>query len=215
MNCSTHPETVAVAFCRNCGKALCEACRRVVDGTVYCAEHAPAPQAPGAAPPRYQPPPILSTDGPTNPRIAFLVGLIPGVGAIYNGQYAKGLVHAVIFGLLISILSSPMDRDFTPMVAFILVFFVIYMPFEAYHTARRRSAGQPVDEFSGVFHGQGRKSSGGALVLIIVGAVFLMNTLGLLEIHQVLRFWPVLLILAGLNMLHSRMSEGGGPRGES
>jgi len=28
--------------------------------------------------------------------------MIPGVGAVYNGQYAKGLVHVVIVGLLIS-----------------------------------------------------------------------------------------------------------------
>ena len=32
--------------------------------------------------------------------IALFLGFIPGVGAIYNGQYAKGLVHAVVFGLI-------------------------------------------------------------------------------------------------------------------
>ena len=35
-----------------------------------------------------------------------LLGLIPGVGAIYNGQYAKGLVHAVVFGLLVSAIAN-------------------------------------------------------------------------------------------------------------
>ena len=143
------------------------------------------------------------------------MGLIPGVGAIYNGQYAKGLVHAVIFGLLISLLARPIESGFEPMIGLIIAFDVMYMAFEAYHTARRRSLGQPVDEFSGVFQGHGRHSSGGALTLIIVGAIFLLNTLDLLDLHRVLRFWPVLLILAGVNMLHSRMSEGGGPRGQS
>jgi len=217
MNCSTHPEAVAVAFCRSCGKALCEECRRVADGTVYCSEHAPAPGSGSTMPPRYQPPPSTPHIGGTNPRLAFLLGLIPGVGAIYNGQYAKGLVHALIFGLLISILSGPIEPGFEPMVALILAFHVIYMAFEAYHTARRRSLGEPVDEFSGVFHPRagGRHSSAGALTLIIVGAIFLLNTLDLLDLHRVLRFWPVLLILAGVNMLHSRMSDAGGPRGES
>ncbi len=41
-----------------------------------------------------------------SPGLAFLLGLIPGVGAIYNGQYAKGLVHAIIVGLMISIMSQ-------------------------------------------------------------------------------------------------------------
>ena len=35
-----------------------------------------------------------------------MLGFIPGVGAIYNGQYAKGLVHVIIVGLMISILSN-------------------------------------------------------------------------------------------------------------
>src|SRR5882724_3515118 len=105
MNCSTHTDVPAVAYCRTCGKALCAECRRSAEGTVYCAEHDPA--ASGASAPRYGqtgPPPHA------NPRIAFVLGFIPGVGAIYNGQYAKGLVHALIFGLMISILSSDGGR---------------------------------------------------------------------------------------------------------
>ena len=41
-----------------------------------------------------------------SPGLAFVLGLIPGVGAIYNGQYAKGLVHVIIIGLIISMLSN-------------------------------------------------------------------------------------------------------------
>src|SRR5207302_2188488 len=84
MNCSIHTDVPAVAFCRSCGKALCAECRRSSEGTVYCAEHEPAPSS--ASAPRY------SQTGPpphANPQIAFVLGFIPGVGAIYNGQYAK------------------------------------------------------------------------------------------------------------------------------
>ena len=45
-------------------------------------------------------------DAGASPGLAFLLGLIPGVGAIYNGQYVKGLMHVVILGILISIVSS-------------------------------------------------------------------------------------------------------------
>src|SRR5438034_9626729 len=105
MNCSTHMDVPAVAFCRSCGKALCADCRRVAEGTVYCAEHAPAAAGSGAGA-SYSAPP----SGHANPRLAFLLGFIPGVGAIYNGQYAKGVVHALIFGLMLSIIGSNSAR---------------------------------------------------------------------------------------------------------
>src|SRR5438105_1387536 len=104
MNCQNHPEAPATAFCRSCGKPLCQECRLDAYGTVYCAEHVPAPA--GTPPPPMQgtvPPPYPRTD--VNPGLALFLGFIPGVGAIYNGQYAKGLVHAVIFGVIISILN--------------------------------------------------------------------------------------------------------------
>ena len=49
MNCLNHPEVPAAAFCRTCGKPLCEACKRPAQGTVYCEEHVPAVAA--SAPP--------------------------------------------------------------------------------------------------------------------------------------------------------------------
>src|SRR6266700_3217025 len=108
MYCQNHPEVPATAYIRSCGKPLCEECRRDAQGTVFCAEHVPATSGPppGANPwtSPYPPPP----PGPgavygspatgqvdVNAGLAFFLGWIPGVGAIYNGQYAKGLVHAI------------------------------------------------------------------------------------------------------------------------
>jgi Domain of unknown function (DUF5668)/B-box zinc finger len=207
MNCSTHPEMAAVAFCRTCGKPLCADCRRVAEGTVYCSEHAPATgySAPYANPVG----PAGARHAGSHPAIAFILGWIPGVGAIYNGQYVKGLVHALIFGLLVSILNSNSAEGMEPLVGILLAAFVIYMPFEAYHTAGRREHGEQVDEFSSVLSPRDRRSSTGAVTLILAGVVFLMNTLGVLPLHRILRFWPVLLIALGVSMLHSRMSEAG------
>ena len=41
-------------------------------------------------------PPVASASAP-NPGLAALLGLIPGVGAMYNGQYAKGVIHLIVF----------------------------------------------------------------------------------------------------------------------
>ncbi len=93
MNCINHPETPAVAYCRTCGKALCEACQHTAQGTVYCAEHLPAtastpvvPQLPAQPQPNppvtgYVPPfPPLGTPAPTSSSAgsgASSIGAIP------------------------------------------------------------------------------------------------------------------------------------------
>ena len=91
--------------------------------------------------------------------------------------------------------------------ALIAVWF-FYMPFEAYHTARKRQAGIPVDEWSSLLP---RGSSGGRLpvgpiVLIAVGVLFLLDNLGLLPLSEILRFWPLILIGVGIYSLYSRLS---------
>src|SRR5271166_4593181 len=102
-----------VGYCRACGKPLDETHVRNAHGTIYCEEHVPMTQTVPPIPIPAEPespytakasPPVANHDA--SPGLAFVLGLIPGVGAIYNGQYAKGLVHVVILGILISIVSS-------------------------------------------------------------------------------------------------------------
>jgi hypothetical protein len=204
MNCYQHPDVAAVAFCRTCGKPLCQACQRSVQGTVVCEEHAPQQVVPVAAAPR------VNTD--VSPGLAFVLGLIPGVGAIYNGQYAKGVVHVVIFGLLISIISSGSVHGLEPLFGLLIAIWYFYMPFEAYHTARKRQLGEPVDEFSSVFPMRTRHRGlpVGPIVLIALGVIFLLNTMDILQFEQIIRWWPVALIVLGAYMLYCRLSNGSG-----
>lgn len=217
MNCANHPETAAIAYCRVCGKPLCEVCQRPAQGTVYCQEHEPAAATanPYTAPPPSpygQPfvPPRM--DGPS-PGLAFVLGLIPGVGAIYNGQYAKGVIHVIILGVLISIMNSGAARQFEPLFGLLTTLLFFYMAFEAYHTAAKRQRGEPVDEFSSIFP-VGRAGSGfplGPILLILMGVIFLLDTLDVLRLYEILRYWPVFLILLGCYMLYMRL-RGDEPR---
>jgi hypothetical protein len=136
------------------------------------------------------------------------LGIIPGVGAIYNGQYAKGLVHAGIIGILISLVSAGGGAE-EPFIVMIMVGFWAYMAFEAFHTARKRQAGVPVDEFSSLVSPSvySTRAPIGPLVLIALGVLFLLDTLHLLAFRELARFWPVLLILAGCVMLYNRISS--------
>jgi Domain of unknown function (DUF5668) len=219
MNCQNHPDVPAAAYCRTCGKAVCENCRRDAYGTVYCEEHAPAPPptqapGPGAAPPRPEPPRAPHTGytpAEASPGLALGLGFIPGVGAIYNGQYAKGLVHAVIFGIIISILDSNVGEGVNVIFSFVLTAWIFYMAFEAYHTARKRRLGEPVDQYSGLLSLEGARHSAPALgaILVLLGVVLLLQTLHLFNFAYLVRYWPVLLIGAGAYLLYSRFSGGG------
>ncbi len=209
MNCLNHPEIPAAVFCRTCGKPLCETCKRSAQGSVYCEEHVPAQTAapPRATAPVYTPPPVA--DPSVSPGLAFTLGLlIPGVGAIYNGQYAKGLVHAIIFGLLVSILSSGSAHGMEPLFAILIAAWVFYMAVEAYHTAQKRRGGEAVDEFSSLInmHTRGSRFPAGAVVLIGLGVLLLLNTTDIIPLERVLRYWPVLLILLGVYMLYVRLT---------
>ncbi len=142
-----------------------------------------------------------------SPGLAFLLGLIPGVGAVYNGQYAKGLIHVVIFGLVISIANTERGSEFGPLFGLVIACFYFYMPFEAYHTARLRRAGVPVDEFSGVISRRGPSSAPvGPIVLIVIGILFLLSNLEIIEFRRLIRFWPALLIVLGFYMLYERLA---------
>lgn len=229
MNCQNHPEVPAVAYCRACGKPVCEECRRDAYGTVFCAEHAPAPapaaEAPaqGAGDPSLSSPPGVPYDAgippgapppgyanaDVSPGLALFLGLIPGVGAIYNAQYAKGLVHAIIWGILMSIANSRAAQGMEPVFVMLVLAWWAYMAFEAYHTARKRRAGLPVDEYSSIVDLRGRKEQVpvAGIALILLGILMLLHTLDLLDFERVARYWPVLLIAAGAYLLVGRFTS--------
>ncbi|MBK5290930.1 MAG: hypothetical protein JJE04_04445 [Acidobacteriia bacterium] len=197
--------TTAASYCRSCGKALNDE-NRLAPDAIYCSACAPAagPPKPAAS----APPPLAPQATGISPGLAFLLGLIPGVGAIYNGQYAKGLIHVVVFGLLVSIVSSDnVTGEMTPLFAMMIPIWVMYMAFEAYHTAQRRLNGQIVDEFSSLVPLQGQQRFPAAPILLIaVGILFLLHNLEIVRIGQLLRFWPVTLIGLGAYMLYVRLS---------
>jgi Domain of unknown function (DUF5668)/B-box zinc finger len=220
MNCANHQQTPAAAYCRTCGKPLCTNCTRPVMGVIYC-ENCLAEKMAGTAPPQaqtayqtqaagvgVQPP---AGAGPHPPIAGLLAGFFPfGVGAVYCGQYAKGLAHLIIFVLLVvgaSNAHSPLDTVFGLSIAA----FWFYQLFDAIKSAKAIQAGQPApDPFGlGTMFSVGERqdfSRGvptGALVLIGLGVLFLLHNLGIwfLEVDTL---WPVILIGVGLWLFAKR-----------
>src|ERR1043166_6808529 len=220
MNCQNHPDIPATAYCRSCGKPLCNECRRDAHGTVFCAEHAPAPAPPPPPQPQAQPHPAAAPGvspypvyayPDVSPGLALFLGMIPGVGAIYNGQYAKGLVHAIIFGILISMTDSRAAHGVEAIFVMACMSWWPYMVFEAYHTARKRRAGEPVDEYSSLIDLRSNKDHAplAAIALIVIGILLLMRTLDIFNFEYLARYWPVLLIAAGVYLLYGRFAAHG------
>jgi len=194
----------------------------------YSPYTAPAPPAsmPGMMPPMLPPPAGQQSQAggsssagthsaagvSASPGLAFILGWIPGVGAIYNGQYAKGLVHVVVFGLIISVLNHGVG-EFEPLFGIGLAAWVFYMAFEAYHTAKKRMLGLPIDEFSSLvrFDANSGRVPIGPIVLIGLGLFFLLANFDLISVQQIMRFWPVALIGFGLYLLMGRVNAGRRP----
>ena len=217
MNCATHSDQAAVAFCRTCGKPLCNNCTRDVRGVIYCEaclaarmEGAPpvaafAPVQNVSAPvgtPAVAPRPPASGSGP-NPAVAgILAGILPfGVGAVYCSQYAKGLAHLLIFALLAFGINNGGRWDF--LFGFGMAFFWVYQIIDSVRTAKALQEGQPVPDpmgFGQAFSMGDKFDAGkvptGAVILIVLGVLFLLHTMGVWE-FGLDRFWPVIIVALG------------------
>jgi hypothetical protein len=215
MNCANHPNVSVEHYCRTCGKPLCGTCSRDVKGVFYCENclaarlegvQPPTPAASGPAVPFIPAAPAYTPaqQGGPNPALAgILAGFFPfGVGAVYCGQYAKGLAHLIIFTLMIIGASSGSDVAGT-LFGIGIAFFYVYQIIDAVRSARAIQMGQPAPDPFGLAQtfGAGDKLTKtqiptGAVVLIIIGIFFLLRNAGLFE-FDIHRIWPIFLIALG------------------
>lgn len=128
MTCAIHPEREATAYCRNCGKPMCAECTRDVRGVLYC-ENCLAALVSAR--------PAVRVHAPS-PAVAALLGFIPGLGAIYNGEYVTGIIHVAVFAGIIAMLHNPLSVGMDIFLGIGLACFYLYMPIEAYRTAREK-----------------------------------------------------------------------------
>jgi Domain of unknown function (DUF5668)/B-box zinc finger len=213
MKCAQHPETDATAFCRQCGTPLCPECVRDVRGAVYCenclanlvgmppaATTTAGPAAGGVPLPR-----VPAAHGAPNPGVALALGFIPGLGAVYNGEYVKALIHVLAFGGIIALLTTDLPTGLIVILAIGLGCFYFYMPIEAYRAAKARR-GEDIPQTGLPAAIEGNRPVG-AIVLIVLGALFLLANFHLLERDWFSKAWPAGLILLGAWILMDRIKR--------
>ena len=111
-----------------------------------------------------QQPYVVPPAGAPSPGLAAMLGLIPGVGAMYNGQFVKGLVHVLVFAVLVS--NQRGSRGYGIFFALLIPAWIFYQAFEAYHTAKARRDGEPLpdplglNELTNLFGTGGRANPG-------------------------------------------------------
>ena len=94
------PSERITGYCRTCGKPLTESTTRVALGTVFCEDHAPNVNAPPPVEPPspYQAAPRAPSVTNATPGLAFLLGLLPGVGARPSGRIPLGVEPPFVNG---------------------------------------------------------------------------------------------------------------------
>src|SRR6266566_9392069 len=93
--CSYHPKNASVVQCNQCARQLCSACDHRIRGFPFCQDCIVA----GVE--------LLRQSSQSNashvfirkssPFVATLLSFVPGLGAAYNGQTSKAIVHFAIF----------------------------------------------------------------------------------------------------------------------
>ena len=203
MNCVNHADAPNVAFCIRCGHALCNQCIHNVRGSVYC-ETCLGDLVEGKTAVRKE------VSG-TNPGAAFALGLIPGVGAIYNGEFVKAAIHVLIFGTLASLA----DATDTALFGIAAAAFYFYMPFEAYYTAKKRKLGAegitletPIDRLQQQLGSVKDRELWGGVALVAIGGLYLLGNLDFIDMHRIARlWWPAGLVAVGVWLLKKHQDK--------
>src|SRR5258708_15367239 len=203
MKCAVHPDADAVGYCRNCGKAMCAVCVRPVRDVLYCEDclanvmgmpvtpaTVPAPGV-SAAPSMGTPgAPVVTAVGPS-PLLALFLGFLPGLGAFYNEQYGKGIIHLAIFlFLFIMGVDGAVSGGAEAALWICISALWVYMPIDAYRTAKARLAGQrlddPLENFS-------KGKPVGPFLIIGIGILLLLHNFAWFPACWIHPFCPVLL----------------------
>lgn len=222
MKCAVHSDVDAVGYCRNCGKAMCSTCVRPVRDVLYCEEclativgiPAPTPAVAAAAPPAGSPyqmpasslPPTSPSQSRSSPVLAFFLGFLPGMGAFYNEQYGKGMIHLAIFLVLfITGIDGSMSGGAEAALWICVAGLWVYMPIEAYRTAKARQTGEtvsdPLDSFT-------KERPIGPILLIGAGILLLLHNFDWFPWYRISQFfWPAVLIGAGVLMMRNRLDR--------
>jgi hypothetical protein len=160
-------------------------------------EFPPLPAPPAA--PRAAEPAALTVKAPW---VALLLSLLmPGLGQVYNSQFAKALAIFIAFSGSIYLITEGHPLPF----AVFLPFIVFSSMIDAYRSAaliNSRGVAPATEEDA--------ESPAWGIGLAVMGVLLLLNNLGWLHLSALVPYWPVLLIAVGLVLLRRSLQRKAG-----
>ena len=205
MNCAYHLTNRAVVQCSRCSRPLCPACDHRIRGFPYCQDCIVA----GVELLQQRPALVeapQSVRRKTSQWIALLLSFIfPGLGAAYNGQTSKAVVHFALFAGCLQMASMTNAPAFFMLAA---TGTWLFAAVDAFRTAQLIRAGLAPDaESDPITRRLYGHPAAWAVLLITLGTLFLLNTMfGVqLPVRQLL---PAALVLLGAYMLFDYLRRG-------
>jgi hypothetical protein len=193
MNCSYHPTVEQIDFCSVCTRPLCGECSHRIKGRTYCqdclvrgAEWAGT---------------VKDLRVPADaPKRAALCSIIPGIGAVYNGEYVKALTYFAVFAAL-----AMMGDQVHGVFGFGAVVFLIFTMFDSYRTAElhsrlRLEGREPATAVAG-----DRSNMAWGVFLVALGVVFLLQNV--IPDRFLDRLWPLVFILLGGYLIYRTLQD--------
>jgi hypothetical protein len=194
MKCSYHSNVDSQEICSTCRKPLCSECAHKIKGSAYC-QDCLVQGAEWAATLKGL---RLPADAPQ--RAAWL-SLIPGMGAVYNNEYLKGITYFAVFAALI-MLGSRVHGVF----GFGSMVFLVFTMFDSYRTAESKarkileSAAIPDQDLR-----QDKAILAWGIFLIVLGFLFLLQNL--IPYYFLNQLWPFVFIVLGGYLVYRSMQK--------
>jgi hypothetical protein len=151
------------------------------------------------------PVPVAQVGAGPNPALAFFLGFLPGLGAFYNEQFGKGIIHLAIFLFLFILgVDGAVNGGAEAALWLCIAGLWIYMPIDAYRTAKAKQAGlvlsDPLENFS-----KGKPI--GPALIIFIGVLLLLHNFDWFPWWRIQQFWPLILIALGIFMFRNRLGN--------
>ncbi|MGA2264183.1 MAG: DUF5668 domain-containing protein, partial [Acidobacteriota bacterium] len=174
-------------------KALCAECSHQIKGKVYCQDCLVRGTEWAAA--------VKDLRIPTDaPKRAAALSLIPGMGAVYNGEYQKALTQFAVFAAL-----TVMSDNFNGVFGFGAFVFLIFTMFDSYRTAEANLRKRMEQETVPQAPAKDKTVAAWGLLLIGLGLVFLLKNL--IPYNFINKLWPLVFIALGAYLIYHSLTD--------
>jgi TM2 domain-containing membrane protein YozV len=133
-----------------------------------------------------------------NPSLAAFLSIFPGIGAIYNGNFLKGITYMLIFAVLIVLTDSAHDPD-EVVFGLMIAGFYIFQIIDSYNDANKIN--QNILSAESLPGNKEDLSLFSAIMVLAIGIVFQLANFDILTYRQVSRLWPLALIAFGVKIV--------------